>query len=119
MPGRRVVLCDDSAPFRDLVRLLLEVEGNEVVGEAGNGQDAIEETERHQPDVVLLDLSMPVMDGLEALPQIRRVAPQTRVVVLSGFDNRAIVEQALELGAESYVEKGHGPDEIVAAVEAA
>lgn len=119
MSGVRVLVCDDSAQLRELVRVVLELEGNEVVAEARNGQEAVEQAERHQPDVVLLDLSMPVMDGLEALPEIRRVAPVARVVVLSGFGNRGIVERALALGAKSFVEKGRAPDEIVAAVEAA
>jgi DNA-binding NarL/FixJ family response regulator len=119
MTGARVLLCDDCEPVRELVRLVLEVEGIQVVGEAGDGGAAIEEAGRCQPDVVLLDLSMPAMDGLEALPEIRRVAPQARVVVLSGFDNPLIVERALELGAVRYVEKGGRPEEIVAAVEEA
>ena len=119
MAGARVLLCDDCAPVRELVRLVLEVEGIQVVGEVGDGGAAIEEAGRCQPDVVLLDLSMPTMDGLEALPEIRRVAPQARVVVLSGFDNPLIVERALELGAVRYVEKGGRPEEIVAAVEEA
>ncbi|MGH3029929.1 MAG: response regulator [Gaiellaceae bacterium] len=119
MTGSRVLLCDDCAPVRELVRLVLELEGIEVVGEAGDGGAAIEEAGRCQPDVVLLDLSMPAMDGLEALPEIRRVAPQAKVVVLSGFDNPVIVERALELGAVRYVEKGGRPEEIVAAVEEA
>ncbi|HYY74726.1 MAG TPA: response regulator transcription factor [Gaiellaceae bacterium] len=119
MTGARVLLCDDCAPVRELVRLVLELEGIDVVGEAGDGGAAIEEAGRCQPDVVLLDLSMPAMDGLEALPEIRRVAPQAKVVVLSGFDNPVIVERALELGAVRYVEKGGRPEEIVAAVEEA
>jgi DNA-binding NarL/FixJ family response regulator len=119
MTGARVLLCDDCARVRELVRLVLELEGIQVVGEAGDGGAAIEEAGRCQPDVVLLDLSMPSMDGLEALPEIRRVAPQARVVVLSGFDNPLIAERALELGAVRYVEKGARPEEIVAAVEEA
>jgi DNA-binding NarL/FixJ family response regulator len=102
----RVLLCDDSPQIRELVRVVLELEGNEVVSEA----------ERLQPDVVLLDLSMPVMDGLEALPEIKRVAPDARVVVLSGFDNQRLVSQALALGADDYVPKGGDPEEIVDAV---
>jgi DNA-binding NarL/FixJ family response regulator len=119
MAGARVLLCDDCAPVRELVRLVLESEGIEVVGEVADGGAAVEEAGRCQPDVILLDISMPAMDGLEALPEIRRVAPQARVVVLSGFDNPLIVERALELGAVRYVEKGGRPEEIVAAVEEA
>ena len=117
MPVFDVLVCEDDAKIRELVRLVLEMEGNSVVGEAENGRQAIVEAERHQPDVVLLDLSMPVMDGLEALPKIRRVAPEARIVVLSGFDNPSLVARALELGAESYVTKGGDPAEILAAVE--
>lgn len=113
----RVLLCDDSPQIRELVRIVLEVEGNEIVSEAENGLEAVEAAERLQPEVVLLDLSMPVMDGLEALPEIRRVAPEARIVVLSGFDNERLVSQALALGAERYVAKGGDPDEIVDAVE--
>jgi DNA-binding NarL/FixJ family response regulator len=119
MPGARVLLCDDSVPVRELVRLVLELAGIEVVGEVGDGGAAIEAARRCQPDVVLLDLSMPEMDGLEALPAIRRVAPESKVVVLSGFANPGIVERALELGAVRYVKKGSSPEEIVAAVEEA
>ena len=119
MAGARVLLCDDCAPVRELVRLVLESEGIEVVGEVADGGAAVEEAGRCQPDVILLDISMPAMDGLEALPEIRRVAPQARVVVYSGFDNPVIVERALELGAVRYVDKGGRPEEIVAAVEEA
>jgi DNA-binding NarL/FixJ family response regulator len=112
----RVLLCDDSPQIRELVRVVLELEGNEVVSEAENGREAVDEAERHQPDVVLLDLSMPVMDGLEALPEIKRVAPEARIVVLSGFDNERLVSQALALGADHYVPKGGAPEEIVDAV---
>jgi DNA-binding NarL/FixJ family response regulator len=119
MPGARVLLCDDCAPVRELVRLVLELAGIEVVGEADDGGTAVEEAGRCQPDVVLLDLSMPEMDGLEALPEIRRVAPEARIVILSGFDNPLIVERALELGAVRYLKKGGRPEEIVAAVEEA
>jgi DNA-binding NarL/FixJ family response regulator len=112
----RVLLCDDSPQIRELVRVVLEEEGTEVVSEAENGREAVDEAERLQPDVVLLDLSMPVMDGLEALPEIRRVAPGARIVVFSGFDNERLVSQALALGADHYVPKGGDRDEIVDAV---
>lgn len=104
---RSVVLADDADDLRRLVRKLLERDGRfVVVEEAANGIEAVAAAERHRPDLLLLDLAMPLMDGLQALPEIRRVAPDTKVVVLSGFSADSAAAQALELGAADYVEKG-------------
>ena len=103
----RILLCDDT---RDIL-VLLESEFDlhpdlEVVAQADNGREAISLAEAHQPDVVVLDLAMPQMDGLQALPAILEVAPATKVVVLSGFEARGMEPRAIELGARRYVEKG-------------
>lgn len=119
MPGVQVMLVDDSALIRELVRMVLEDGGNAVVAEARTGQEAVGQAAEHQPDVVLLDLSMPEMDGLEALPEIRRVSPKTKIVVLTGFDSPVLAAHALELGASRYLVKGATPAEIVSAVEEA
>jgi YesN/AraC family two-component response regulator len=113
-----VLLCDDT---KDIL-LLLSLEFGfdpavEVVATAENGLQAIELAGRFRPDVVVLDLAMPVMDGLEALPEIKRVSPETSIIVLSGFDASAMANQALSLGAERYLEKGTTPNEIVRAVK--
>lgn len=113
-----VLLCDDT---KDIL-LLLSLEFGfdpavEVVATAENGLQAIELAGRFRPDVVVLDLAMPVMDGLEALPEIKRVSPETSIIVLSGFDASAMANQALSLGAERYLEKGTTPTEIVRAVK--
>ena len=111
----RVVLADDVGELRALVRLTLERSGQfEVVAEAGNGQEAIDAVSHEQPDLVLLDVSMPVMDGLEALPQILRAAPDVTVVMLSGFAEERIGDEARRLGATAYLEKGVPPRELVA-----
>lgn len=103
----RVLLVDDAADIRMLVRIGLRRDGRfDVVGEASNGAEAIERAEEHQPDVVLLDVAMPVMDGLEALPRIRDVAPGARVVILSGFTSESMREGATAQGADAYLEKG-------------
>ncbi|HEX7168133.1 MAG TPA: response regulator transcription factor [Acidimicrobiales bacterium] len=115
MALRRVVLADDVGELRALVRLALERSGAfEVVAEAGNGHEAVEATRASQPDLVLLDVSMPVMDGLEALPLIRKVAPRSQVVMLSGFAEERLGDQAREGGATAYLEKGIPPKELVA-----
>lgn len=102
----RVVIIDDTADLRELMRIALVRGGMQVVGEAGDGMAGIEAVRTHSPDVVLLDLSMPVMDGLTALPSIRALVPQARVIVLSGFGAGQMSERALELGADSYLQKG-------------
>ena len=91
-----VVIIDDTDEIRFLVRLSLEAGGDfEVVGEADNGLEGIDVVARTQPDLVLLDLRMPVMSGLEALPRIKRACPSARVVVLSGFEADVMAEHAL------------------------
>jgi DNA-binding NarL/FixJ family response regulator len=109
----RVLLCDDTRDIRLLLALALELAGGfQVVGEAADGSEAIAQAATHQPDVVLLDLAMPVLDGLQALPLIRESAPDALVVVLSGFGADAMGEEAVRLGAATYVQKGVNPTEL-------
>jgi DNA-binding NarL/FixJ family response regulator len=115
VPPFRVVLVDDMVELRNLIRLTLERSGHfEVVGHAGNGREAVEVVTATEPDLVLLDVSMPVMDGLEALPILRRAVPSARVVMLSGFSHARLGAEAKAGGAVAYVEKGLPPDALVA-----
>jgi len=101
-----VVIVDDAAEVRGLVRTHLRLSGRFVVlAEGRNGVEAVDLCREHQPDFVLLDISMPEMDGLEALPRIRRIAPRTRVVMYTGFDEAGLGDRARELGATALVEK--------------
>lgn len=102
----RVVIVDDTADLRELLRHALTRGGMTVVGEASDGQEGIDVVRAVQPDVVLLDLSMPVMDGLEALPHIRSAAPDARIIVLSGFEATKMAQRATAIGAHGYVQKG-------------
>lgn len=113
-PGYRVVVADDVADLRFLVRKVLERSGRfTVVGEARDGREAVDVAQEHQPDLTLLDLSMPVMDGLEALPLIRAAVPDCTVVVLSGFDADRMAAQAMTAGAAAYLVKGTEPQTLV------
>ena len=103
----RVFLVDDVGAFRALMRFTLEEDPRiQVVGEAGDGQEGITGVERLKPDVVLLDLAMPVLDGFEAMPLIREASPDTTIVALSGFTAERMAQLCIENGAYAYLEKG-------------
>ena len=102
-----VLVVDDADDLRMLLRLRIErSEVLHVVGEAADGRAGVELATRLQPHLVLLDLAMPEMDGLEALPLIRAAVPGVRVIVLSGFNGAGMAQKALAAGAEQYIEKG-------------
>jgi DNA-binding NarL/FixJ family response regulator len=109
----RVLLVDDSADLRMLLRLKLESwDDFEVVAEAGDGEAGVRLAEEHQPDLVMLDLAMPKMDGLQALPLIRERVEGVRVVVLSGFEQSVMEKRVREAGADGYLEKGVPMEEL-------
>jgi DNA-binding NarL/FixJ family response regulator len=113
----RIVVCDDQPAFRMIVSTVLRLEPDvEVVGEAGDGKQAIELAVRLKPDVLLLDIAMPVMDGLEALPHIRAESPGTKVVMLTGVANDSVRQSALDGGAALFLEKGVDIDVLVRSV---
>jgi DNA-binding NarL/FixJ family response regulator len=112
-----VVLCDDVAEMRAILHDTLTDDPTvTIVGQADNGKDGVRIIQELQPDVVLLDLSMPGMDGLEAIPQIATLAPRTGIIIFSGFGGSRMGKVALGLGADRYIEKGTRLDELAAAV---
>lgn len=114
----RVLLADDHTIVRYSLRRVLEVrEGVEVVAEASNGREAVALVGEHEPDVVLMDVAMPEMNGVEATKRILAARPETRVLALSGHAHERLVAEMLSAGARGYVLKDAGPDELVQAIE--
>ena len=109
----RVLLVDDHPLTREALTALLEAHEFDVVGEAADGNEAIVEAERLQPDLVLLDLTMPELDGLGALPGLRQVAPDSEVVVLTASGTEDNLLAAIRAGAAGYLLKSEPPERIV------
>jgi DNA-binding NarL/FixJ family response regulator len=102
-----VFLVDDVPELRELIRLGMEEDpAFEIVGEAGDGRSALEGIAETRPEAVLLDLSMPDMDGFQAIPQIREGDPDVAIIVLSGFSAERMGPPAIDRGADGYIEKG-------------
>lgn len=117
----RVLIVDDHAMVRQGLRTFLELQDNSdlpisVVGEAGNGIDAVKLACQIQPDIVLLDLVMPEMGGIEAIPKIIACSPHTRVMILTSFGEEDKVVPAIRAGAQGYLLKDIPPDELVHAI---
>ena len=104
----RVLVVDDHAAVRSEVRSTLQDQGLDVVGEATNGEEAIERAEKLNPDLVIMDVSMPVLDGLNAAKIIKRSHPQTQILMFSGHSIRDFIETAQRLGLNGYALKNEG-----------
>ena len=116
----RVLLADDHAVVRSgLTQLLATVEDMEVVGAASDGAEAVTMALAERPDVTLMDLSMPNMDGIEAIGRVRAQNPEARIVVLTSFSDRERILDALDAGAVGYLLKDAEPDELIRGVRAA
>ena len=115
-----VIIVDDHPIVRQGMEMLLETHDQiEVVGTAENGELAIQQVEANPPDVVLMDLNMPVMDGIAATRQIRQISPHTQVVVLTSHHEDALVFPAVKAGALSYLLKSATSDEVIDIILAA
>jgi len=115
----RVLIVDDDALIRSKLRDIAERAGVDVVGEAENGRQGIDEVERLRPRIVLLDVSMPVMGGFAAARQLRESYPEVRIVFLSQYSQKIYAEEALKLGAAGYVLKSAVVSELAEALKAA
>lgn len=116
--AKRVVIAEDEAIVRLDLREILEEEGFDVIGEAGRGDEAVELVREHQPDLVLLDIKMPGMDGLQAAEAISQIGG-TAILFLTAFSQRDLVERARDAGAIAYLVKPFKRDELLPAIAVA
>ncbi len=119
MQKTRILLVDDHAILREGIRALLDKQDNvEVVAEAGNGREAVLKATQSQPDVVILDISMPLMDGFEATRQMKKDNPEIKILVLTMHDDEEYFFQLLRAGASGYITKKSVGSELASAIEA-
>ncbi len=114
----KVLLAEDHTIVRKGIRSLLDAEaGIDVVGEAENGRDAVEKAENLQPDIVLMDHAMPILNGLEATRQIKKWFPEIKILILTMHTNEEYIFQFLQAGASGYLVKQTAPSELISAVQ--
>jgi DNA-binding NarL/FixJ family response regulator len=113
----RMVVADNQTIVRMGLARLLEAEDIKIVGEAASGTEAIAKTRKHKPDVLLMDVLMPNLDGLDALERIRKAVPQTKVIMMSGYDNPTYVARAMALKAATFLMKDVPGKEFISAIK--
>ena len=112
-----VLLVDDNGPVRESLRYLLEVSDDiKLVATATNGMEGVDKARSHRPDVAIIDISMPLMDGIEATEHIRECCGLTRVIMLSGYSEAEYIKRALEAGAKGYVLKDIAGEQLLEAI---
>lgn len=114
-----VIIADDHTVLRDGLRFLLEAAGDiQIISMAANGQEAVDQATQHCPDVIVMDISMPIMSGIEATKRICKVCENTKVAILSMHHTTEYIQRALEAGAVGYLLKDSAGAELVAAIRA-
>ena len=117
--GKRVLIVDDAAFMRMMIKDILSKNGYEVVGEAENGQVAIEKYKDLKPDLVTMDITMPEMDGIAAVKEIRAFDSSARVIMCSAMGQQAMVIDAIQAGAKDFIVKPFQPERVIEAVSKA
>lgn len=119
MPAKRVLLVDDNAVVRTLLRRLFESQPDfEISGEAENGRDAVEKAEKLKPDLIILDLSMPVMTGLEAAALLKQILPDTRIILFTQHEGREVKQLAQTARVDAVVSKSEAVSDLVVKAQA-
>jgi len=112
------VVVDDAVFMRTIIRKMIEqVDEHKVVGEASNGRDAIEAAAKYQPDIMTLDITMPELDGIQAVPEILKVSPKTRIIMVSAMGQQSMVIEAIKMGAKDFVIKPFEKSRVYQAIK--
>jgi DNA-binding NarL/FixJ family response regulator len=115
----RILIAEDHRTVREGLKMIIEAEGNlRVIGEAGNGRDAIRLAQELEPDVVIMDISMPELNGLVAAAKLKRVSPGIKILTLTRHTDKAYLKELVEAGVSGYVLKQSEPDELLRAIRA-
>lgn len=115
----KVILVDDLSFMRDAIRHILEKSNMDVLGEAENGREAVEMYMELEPDIVLMDITMPVMDGLESLERIKQYDPEAKVIMCSALGQQKYLIKSIQLGARDFILKPFLPERIISAISKA
>ena len=117
--GLRVLVVDDAAFMRMMIKDILSKNGYEIVGEAENGQKAVEKYQELKPDLTTMDITMPEMDGITAVKEIKKMDPAAKVIMCSAMGQQAMVIEAIQSGARDFIVKPFQPDRVLEAVRKA
>lgn len=113
----KILVVDDAAFMRMTIKKMVEAHGHKVVAEAENGVEAVEKSVDIKPDVILLDITMPEMNGVDALKQIKQLEPTSKVIICSAMGQQAMVAQAIQYGAKDFIVKPFEEDRLIAAID--
>jgi two-component system chemotaxis response regulator CheY len=112
----RILVTDDASFMRQIIREILESEGHEIVAEASDGMQAVEEWKKHRPDLVTMDIVMPRRSGIDSVRSIIAIEPGARIVMCSALGQETLVTEALQAGASDFIVKPFKPDAVLATV---
>jgi len=115
--GNKILTVDDAAFMRMMLKDILVNNGYEIVGEASNGREAIEKYAEHQPDLVLMDITMPDMDGITSLKEIKKIDSQAKIIMCSAMGQRTMVVDAIQAGATDFIVKPFKADRVLEAIK--
>ncbi|ONN27214.1 chemotaxis protein CheY [Thermosipho affectus] len=115
--GKKILIVDDAAFMRMMLKDIITKAGHEVVGEAANGKEAVEKYKELKPDIVTMDITMPEMNGIEAIKEIKKIDPNATVIVCSAMGQQAMVIEAIQAGAKDFIVKPFQAARVIEAIQ--